>query len=214
MTEYRELGAHEVIDLTKGDEYSLNGNWIPTSYLSEDCTTPFTESQKAGRYHMYRRPVGADAIGGPQIPVKESNPKDSVGVTKPPIHNIPRSVLSEVGMALAEGEYKYGGYNWRAVGVRASVYLDALDRHMTAWWEGEDLDPDCGLSHITKAISALMVLRDGMIQENWVDDRPPKSKMDRKELAGQYKEMLSRLKSLQPEPTPGYTQKGIDDGSK
>jgi hypothetical protein len=27
----------------------------------------------------------------------------------------------------------------------------------------------------------------------------------------QYKQMLERLKSLQPDPVEGYTQKGIDD---
>jgi predicted oxidoreductase len=143
--------------------------------------------------------------------VKDSNPKDAIGSTKPPIHNIPRSVMREVGMALAEGAWKYGSYNWRAIGVRASVYLDALDRHITAFWEGEDTDPDSQLSHITKAISALVVLRDAMIQENWNDDRPPRSKQTPAVVSEQYKQMLERLKSLQPDPVEGYTQKGIDD---
>jgi hypothetical protein len=41
------------------------------------------------------------------------------------------------------------------------------------WYEGVDIDVDSGLSHITKAIATLMVLRDGMLADNWVDDRPP-----------------------------------------
>jgi hypothetical protein len=45
---------------------------------------------------------------------------------------------------------------------------------MTAWWEGEDIDPDSGLCHIDKAIATLVVLRDSMYSKNWTDDRPPK----------------------------------------
>ena len=142
---------------------------------------------------------------------KESNPKDAIGSTKPPTHNIPRAVLSEIGMALAEGAFKYGSYNWRVIGVRASVYLDATERHLTAFWEGEDTDPDSQLSHVTKAISALTVLRDAMIQDNWTDDRPPRSKQTPTQVSDQYKQMLERLKSLQPDPVSGYTQKGQDD---
>ena len=76
---------------------------------------------------------------------------------------------------MLEGARKYGRHNYRVAGVRASVYADALDRHMKAWWEGEDIDKDSGMSHVTKAIATLTVLRDSMIQGNWVDDRPPPS---------------------------------------
>jgi hypothetical protein len=84
-------------------------------------------------------------------------------------------VLAELGVAMLEGAAKYGRHNYRAVGVRASVYYDALLRHMFAWWEGEDLDPDSGLSHVTKAIATLVVLRDSMIQGKLTDDRAPVS---------------------------------------
>lgn len=202
MVEYRELGPHEIIDCHKGDQqYTLGGVWTDAVYAHTLCRTPFLESRR------HRRPVGADVISKPSEHLKETNPKDAIGSTKPPIANVPLSVISEVGMALAEGQWKYGGYNWRVIGVRASVYWDATFRHIKAWWEGEDLDPDSRLSHITKAISALTVLRDAMIQDNWVDDRPPKSKQKPSEVSEQYKEMLERLKSLQPEPVKGYTEK-------
>ena len=212
--EYRELGLHEVIDRYKGDQFSKLGiDWTNSQYVFKDGHTPFKESQQCHTSVMYRRPVDADVISKPTVPehVKDTNPKDAIGCTKPPIANVPPSVISEVGMALAEGQYKYGGYNWRVIGVRASVYWDATFRHMKAWWEGEDTDPDSQLNHVTKAISALTVLRDAMIQENWTDDRPPRSKQTAKAVSDQYKQMLERLKSLQPEPVNGYTQKGLDD---
>ena len=46
-------------------------------------------------------------------------------------------------------------------------------RHLVGWWEGEDLDPDSGLSHVTKAIASLVVLRDAMLNGKCEDDRPP-----------------------------------------
>jgi hypothetical protein len=203
--EYRELGLHEVINRNEGDQYCKDGVWTATNYYLSDIMTPFKESQLQHKDVKYRRPVSKPEH------VKDSNPKDAVGSTKPPVSNVPLSVISEVGMALAEGQYKYGGYNWRVIGVRASVYWDATFRHIKAWWEGEDTDPDSQLSHITKAISALVVLRDAMIQDNWNDDRPPRSKQTPAMVSEQYKQMLERLKSLQPDPVEGYTQKGIDD---
>ena len=67
-------------------------------------------------------------------------------------------------------------FNFRASGARASVYYDATMRHLFSWWEGEDFDADSDahLSHITKAIASLTVLRDAMISGRLTDDRPPK----------------------------------------
>lgn len=107
--------------------------------------------------------------------VKDTNPKDAIGISKAPMSTVSAAVLMEVGVAMLEGASKYGRHNYRAAGVRASVYYDALMRHAMAWWEGEDIDPDSGMSHITKAIATLVVLRDAMIQDKFTDDRPPRS---------------------------------------
>lgn len=106
---------------------------------------------------------------------KPSNPKDAVGSSKVSMSVLPANVLMEVALGMHEGALKYGRHNYRAVGVRTSVYYDATMRHLMAFWEGEDIDPDSKLSHITKAISSLVVLRDSMLRQNCVDDRPPKT---------------------------------------
>jgi hypothetical protein len=120
----------------------------------------------------------ATALAGANIPpaaTKDTNPKDAVGTGKAPISTVSAPVIAEVGLAMLEGARKYGRHNYRVAGVRASVYFDAVNRHLGSFWEGEDVDPDSGLSHITKAIASLVVLRDSMIQGNWIDDRPPPS---------------------------------------
>lgn len=106
---------------------------------------------------------------------KPTNPKDLVGVRKAPMSTVPATVLAEIGVAMLEGASKYGRHNYRVVGVRGSVYYDGVMRHLMAWWEGEDLDPDSGMSHVTKAITSLVVLRDAMMQGKFTDDRPPRA---------------------------------------
>jgi len=105
---------------------------------------------------------------------KDTNPKDAVGTGKVPFSTVSARVMAEVGLGMLEGARKYGRHNYREAGVRASVYYDATFRHLGAWWEGENIDTDSGLNHVSKAIAGLMVLRDSMLYGNWVDDRPPK----------------------------------------
>ena len=108
--------------------------------------------------------------------VKQTNPKDIVGVRKAPMSTVSAAVMAEVGVAMLEGAAKYGRHNYRMVGVRNSVYYDATMRHLMSWWEGEDIDPDSGMSHITKAIASLMVLRDAQMNDKATDDRAPRIK--------------------------------------
>jgi hypothetical protein len=139
---------------------------------------------------------------------KDTNPKDAVGTKKVPFSVLPCRVLAELGLALLEGARKYGRHNWRIAGVRASVYYDASYRHLMAWWEGEDIDPDSGLSHITKAIAGLMVIRDSMIQGNWVDDRPPKVPQGWvQDLNKKAAEIIERY----PNPLEPYTEKDLNE---
>jgi hypothetical protein len=135
---------------------------------------------------------------------KDTNPKDAIGSTKPPMSTVPCTVLAELGVAMLEGT-KYGRHNYRVAGVRSSVYYDAALRHLFAWWEGEDLDPDSGLSHVTKAIASLAVLRDaqinGMVQ---FDDRPPAPRDGW--LAKVREQTLATLKKLDGKSLPPYTK--------
>lgn len=124
---------------------------------------------------------------------KPTNPKDAVGIRKAPLSAVPFGVVAEVGVGMLEGALKYGRHNYREAGVRASVYYDAAMRHLGSWWEGEDIDTDSGVSHVTKAICCLAVLRDAQMQGKCTDDRPPRSapfmaRLNRKaeELIGRY----------------------------
>ena len=66
------------------------------------------------------------------------------------------------------------------------------------WWEGQDIDPDSGMNHITKAITSLVVLRDAMHQGKWTDDRPPPSKPFYPELNRLAGEIIDRYADRNP----------------
>lgn len=130
---------------------------------------------------------------------KQTNPKDAVGIRKILFSVLPMRVLWRVALAMLEGALKYGRHNYRIAGVRASVYFDAVvARHLTLWWEGEDIDPDSGLSHVDKAIAGLMVMRDSMLEGNFVDDRPPSSKNDIAQLNDHAAMLIDKYANVSP----------------
>ena len=143
-------------------------------------------------------------VGGSMEP-KGINPKDAIGSAKNPHGCISRAVIAELGLAMMEGARKYRRHNYRVAPVRAEVYFDAANRHLDAWWEGENIDPDSGLSHLTKAIASLFVLRDAIINDSWHDDRPPKVPEEHWEFI---KERTAELLKKFPESKPPYTALG------
>lgn len=142
--------------------------------------------------------------------IKQSNPKDSIGIQKLPFSTISGPAMGELGLAMLEGALKYGRHNYRAIGIRYSVYFDAAMRHIWSWWEGEDIDPDSNLPHIVKAMACLMILRDATIQGKYNDDRPPKTPNAGSKGMTWVEELNVRTKALRekyPNPKKPYTEK-------
>lgn len=106
---------------------------------------------------------------------KDTNPKDAIGASKAPFSTVSAAVVSEIGLAMLEGALKYGRHNYRVFGVRSSVYYDAAKRHLESYWEGEDIDPDSKLLHLSKAMASLAVLLDATLSGMVNDDRPPRT---------------------------------------
>jgi hypothetical protein len=136
--------------------------------------------------------------------IKASNPKDAIGSRKVGLSRVSMPVMMEVDVAMFEGAMKYGRHNYRAIGIRSSVYFDATLRHLFAWWEGQDIDPDSGLHHITKAIAGLMVVRDAMLQGKVDDDRPPRHAND--QFVAELNAKIAALIEKYPEPVEPWTE--------
>jgi len=115
--------------------------------------------------------------GEPADGKKASNPKDVIGSGKAPLHLVPASLRAGASLAFMEGALKYGRFNWRLAGVRASIYYDALNRHLEAWFNGEDTDQASGLPHLFKAAACIAILIDAVELDKLVDDRAPYAPM-------------------------------------
>jgi hypothetical protein len=70
---------------------------------------------------------------------------------------------------LTFGAKKYAAHNWRK-GIVYSRLFDALQRHLWAWWSGEEIDPESGESHLDHAACCLMFLRELSLRPE-LDDR-------------------------------------------
>lgn len=104
---------------------------------------------------------------------KCSNPKDSIGDKKVPLALLSPIAKAHWAAAQFSGMVKYGAWNWRAAGIRASVYLSAAQRHLDAYLSGERYDPIDGTHHLGNLMACAAILLDAEAAGKVTDDRPP-----------------------------------------
>lgn len=95
--------------------------------------------------------------------------------TKPMLSLIPREALEAMARGLRYGAFDrkptpYGKNNWMA-GAEWSRYYDALQRHLIAWNDCEDIDAESALHHLDLAMADLAILRTYVAKSLGKDDR-------------------------------------------
>lgn len=80
--------------------------------------------------------------------------------------------LMEIGRVAGFGAHKYARYNF-AKGYAWSLSYDALQRHLMAFWNGEDNDPESGLPHLAHAGWHCLALMTFSLRKRGTDDRFP-----------------------------------------
>jgi hypothetical protein len=103
---------------------------------------------------------------------KDSNPKDIIGSTKLPLGLIPGTTKAYLALGHLEGHIKYGLVNFRDAGVRCSIYLDALERHIEKFKSGEWEDPHTKVPHLANALACISIIIDAAHCGKLTDDRP------------------------------------------
>lgn len=103
---------------------------------------------------------------------KPSNPKDLIGSTKLPLSLVPGTSKAYQALGHLEGMLKYGLVNWRECGVRASIYMDALERHYEKFKNGEWEDPQTLVPHLGSMLACIGIIVDAYECGKLVDDRP------------------------------------------
>ena len=99
------------------------------------------------------------------------NPKEAIGMTKLPLHLCSPVAMAHWSLAQYAGLIKYGAWNWRAAGVRASTYIAAMLRHIEAYSSGEELDPVDGTRHLGNIMACASILMEAKAMGKLTDDR-------------------------------------------
>jgi hypothetical protein len=101
-----------------------------------------------------------------------TNPKDRIGRAKVSLTSIPAVALLHEACAMMNGKAKYGPYNWREHTVGATVYVDAIWRHLMLWYEREEEAEDSHVHHLGHVAAGTAILLDAQAHNNLIDDRP------------------------------------------
>ena len=105
-----------------------------------------------------------------QVALAKSDEATKHDTGKPPLGLLPRRALEEEAKVLAFGADKYGLHQWRK-GMGFSRLADAALRHIYAFLDGEDTDPETGLSHLAHARCSLGFLLEYEGKRVGTDDR-------------------------------------------
>lgn len=84
---------------------------------------------------------------------------------------IPAVPLNELAKVYGKGASKYADRNWEG-GYDWSLSFAALNRHLWAFWNGEDTDPELGTPHMANVAWHAFVLLEFMNTHPELDNRP------------------------------------------
>lgn len=90
---------------------------------------------------------------------------------KLPIHLVPVSAITGIAETLRYGAQKYEERNWES-GFPYSIPYACAQRHLLAWWNGEEVDQESGLSHLKHALANIAMLIEFLETYPKGDDRP------------------------------------------
>ena len=149
--------------LRRKNNVKYHDDYVNEHPVFGDEATKASTYQHAGPMMTYNdKPVTA----------KSSNPKLAAGNKKVPLHLVPLSAMAYTAQGLGEGAKKYGQFNYRDTDVETQVYVGAALRHIMAYADGEDTDPDSGNPHLAHAMASLAILIDTIESGRAIDTRP------------------------------------------
>lgn len=89
---------------------------------------------------------------------------------KPRMHLLPPKAITEVAKVLTFGAQKYDEDNWRKLDNLQNRYTSGALRHIFAHMDGEQLDPESGISHLAHALCCLLFKLEIELEQNLLSD--------------------------------------------
>jgi hypothetical protein len=167
-----------VVELGAGESLLHPECWVAcdaAGWVHESIAVP--EHLTVERHLWLWRPVARRSalvdMAAQAATLKLTNPKDAAATGRVPLGLL--SPIAKAHWALAQhcGRAKYGAWNWREAGARASIYLDAIGRHTDGYLSGETHDPTDGTHHLGNIMACCAILLEAEASGKLVDDRPP-----------------------------------------
>lgn len=141
---------------------------------------------------------------------KDTNPKDVMASSKAVLSVVPTSLVAYAAMSFYEGMSKYGAFNWRHAGIKMSVYLNALERHLTRFKNGEDFDPETHVPHLASIIACAGIIIDASLHDKCTDDRADNSP-ESNEAVDMAAQVQAHLRELHKDKNPVHYFKNRDE---
>ena len=110
---------------------------------------------KDDQYEMFEPSILLDEVAQSQVATEGGRKFDG---NKLEYGLLPPLALKATVDVLTFGAQKYERGNWKIVPDSKRRYFDALQRHVWAWKQGEQIDPESGLHHLAHAMCCLMFL--------------------------------------------------------
>lgn len=102
--------------------------------------------------------------------MSELNEGVKLDAGKPRADLLPPDALLEVAAVLDYGAKKYAARNWEK-GMAWGRLTGALLRHLCAWMNGEDRDPESRMRHLAHAACCSLMLLSLTLRNVGTDDR-------------------------------------------
>ena len=93
---------------------------------------------------------------------------------KPKMNLLPPKAIVEVAKVLTFGAQKYGPENWKELEDLQNRYLAGALRHIFAHMDGEQLDPETGLSHMAHALCCLLFKLEIELENAKIEEERPR----------------------------------------
>jgi hypothetical protein len=136
---------------TKSDEITFETKSFPTRVIT-------VSEEEWNKWNAQREWEDEEIVYMSGYP--DDNPKTAFGEAKVKLSDTPTVGIQDMGKVFTGGAAKYGRFNWRDHAVSATVYYDAAQRHLMAWFKGEDIDPESGVSHLAHVMACCNILMD------------------------------------------------------
>jgi hypothetical protein len=159
-----DVKTDDVGTVVSADHDSENGYWVEWDNQEMFEGKLWSSAEELEFFYKGERIILA------QSPV-DNNPKTLVALSKPKLSDVPPVALFALGAAMSDGASKYGRYNYRDTSATASVFYDAIMRHLVDWYNGEDFAHDSNVNHLGHIMASCAILLDAELNGSFVDDR-------------------------------------------